>query len=595
MAEQPFQPEPSCRDERHEEQPRRPYRIPAGARSVGILAALGLAATTTGALVVNSRQPHASATDRAQLSSKQQIANGNFTAGISGWRVNSPGIVTAVGNGYRDKSALRLTTRTTSTLAVNDMTNTVASTTAGSKFKVSAWVHTTTPNVNTQLRVREVKDGQLVNEGESHISLRDTSWRQLSFTYSPMTTGASIDVNIVVWRLGPQQSLDIDTVSLRFLPAPTSEPSGDGTAPPDAFAAPPDKSLPEADPAQPSISGTAPVTLDIAPPGMPASSPVPTIDRTACTLSDKLVPSCGALWGIYTKPNGSEGWETPFTSLENSTGRQFDIVKRYHDWSNEGSNGQFPDAAEKALGANGQRTLLFAWTSNIWSDGTFAKWADITAGKYDDTVIRPAAERIKAWNLPVFMSFDHEMDGAMRTKVGTSAEFVAAFRHIHDVMTGSGVSNIIWVWNPTGYLGNASKIAEMYPGDQYVDWIAWDPYNFYHCNNSAWKSPEVTIGSFYDWLVARGMDNKPFMLGEYGSSMDPNNSSAMGDWYSGMNRALKQYPKIKAAVMWNSALSGRPYCDFRLSTSAHTLQGYASAGRDPYLNIDLTDLRVGNR
>jgi Glycosyl hydrolase family 26 len=296
-------------------------------------------------------------------------------------------------------------------------------------------------------------------------------------------------------------------------------------------------------------------------------------------LNAKLVPSCGALWGIYTEPTGSEGWAQPVTSLEQSTGRTFDIVKRYHDWSNAGGNGQFPDTFEQALGANGQRLLDFSWTSNIYSTGGHVMWADIAAGVYDSSVILPEAARLKAWAQPVFMDFDHEMEGQDRLKDGSPAEYIAAYQHIHDVFDSQGVTNVIWVWTSTGWLANVDRIAATYPGDAYVDWIGYDPYNFYTCNGSAWETPTQIVEPFYNWLMSNGHGNKPFMLGEYGSVAT---STATGAWYGGVVPALKGLPNIKAVMEWNSETSTA--CDFRVTTQPTILAGFTQAGLDPYVN-----------
>jgi len=311
------------------------------------------------------------------------------------------------------------------------------------------------------------------------------------------------------------------------------------------------------------------------------SPPESPVEPGPCTVSALLVPSCGVHWGIYTQRSATEGWAQPFLDIEQSIGRRFDLVKRYHDWSNAGGSGQFPDRYEQQLGAEG-RTLAFAWTSNIWSSGTFASWADIASGKYDESVILPAAARLKAWGKPVFLDFDHEMDGRTRTANGTPAEYVAAYRHIHDVMERAGADNIIWAWVPTGTMANTSRIKAMYPGAAYVDWVGYDPYNFYDCNGSSWEDPYESLAPFYTWLSDNGMGDKPVMLGEYGSVPDESNPQRVAQWYAGVSDALQLLPRIKAVIQWNSSTS--PVCDFRVTGSPEALSGFRIASLDPYVN-----------
>ncbi len=312
-----------------------------------------------------------------------------------------------------------------------------------------------------------------------------------------------------------------------------------------------------------------------------SSEPIDSQQLT-CSVGAKLVPSCGVLWGIYTTRVAGQGWATPFLDIEQSIGRRLDLVKRYHDWSNAGGSGQFPDRYETQLGADGSRVLYFAWTSNIWSQGTFASWGDIADGVYDESVILPEAARIKAWGQPVFLDFDHEMDGRTRTANGTPAEYVAAYRHIREVMAAAGADNIIWAWVPTGTMANTARIKAMYPGDAYVDWVGYDPYNFYDCNGSSWETPYESLAPFYTWLANNGMGDKPVLLGEYGSVPDSSDPQRVADWYTGVSDALAQMPRIKAVIQWNSSTSST--CDFRVTGSPEAMSGFRSASLDPYIN-----------
>lgn len=296
--------------------------------------------------------------------------------------------------------------------------------------------------------------------------------------------------------------------------------------------------------------------------------------RRSCARSAILVPSCGLLWGIYASPVGGQNWVTSYTDLESSTGRTFDLVKGYH-----GLSAKFPNRSEQQLGASGARTLYMAWMSRL-SGSQSARWSAIAAGAYDASLIRPEAERIKAWGKKVFLSFDDEMDGLARRGNGTTADYVAAYRHIHSVFAAAGVNNVVWVWTPTGYLGNINLISQEYPGDAYVDWIAWDPYNFYHCNRDRyWKTPQQTFNVFYNWLQSHGHANKPYMLSEYGTAPDANNPSAKAAWFAELPAALATLPNIKAVVQFDSA----PGCDLRVTTGQGTLTAFGKAGRNSYV------------
>jgi beta-mannanase len=55
---------------------------------------------------------------------------------------------------------------------------------------------------------------------------------------------------------------------------------------------------------------------------------------------------------------------------------------------------------------------------------------------------------VRTLNLPIAVSFGHEMNGnwyPWGTAHTTAAQFVAAWRHIHDLFARVGATNVIWV------------------------------------------------------------------------------------------------------------------------------------------------------
>lgn len=99
---------------------------------------------------------------------------------------------------------------------------------------------------------------------------------------------------------------------------------------------------------------------------------------------------------------------------------------------------------------------------------------EISEGR-DDDYIRRTAVAIRDLNVPVALSFAHEMNGdwyPWGIRRATPAEFVGAWRHIHDIFQDTGVSNVIWVWSPTAINPVPSvRLKPYYPGDAYVDWL----------------------------------------------------------------------------------------------------------------------------
>ncbi len=302
----------------------------------------------------------------------------------------------------------------------------------------------------------------------------------------------------------------------------------------------------------------------------------------SCTVTPILEPTCGAWWGMYLPTStGGNGLVAAVAAQERRLGLPLDLIERYHDMSH-GPNGIFPDPGEARLARH--HLLLYSWGPVVWAAHTEYRWPLIASGALDRSVIIPEAKRLRAFPHKVFLTFSAEPDGAVPSE-GTPAQFVAAWRHVYDVFARLGVHNVVWVWTTTGYVPHASTIAALYPGNAYVNWIAYDPYNFFNCHHSPWHSFAQTVSPFYQWLTAHHLGpGKPVMLAEFGSAANPADPGQEAAWYRGIVPAIKRLPRLKALVMWNSATPG---CDLQLSAEPSAARAYREAGMSRYLRPDL--------
>jgi hypothetical protein len=188
------------------------------------------------------------------------------------------------------------------------------------------------------------------------------------------------------------------------------------------------------------------------------------------SVSDKLVPREGAWWGSY--PGQAAG---NVEAREAVYGRQVDVLHRYHDWDDA-----WPTAEEQAYAAQG-RLLFEGWENRIFGGATVC-WADIAAGGHD-AAIDAQAQRLAAFGSRLFVGFMHEPEdnigtcqpGAVNDPVadmGSVEEFKAAYRHIVERVRPVA-PNVVWVLGLMG--GNPDLSWTFYPGDDVVDWVAWDP------------------------------------------------------------------------------------------------------------------------
>lgn len=303
----------------------------------------------------------------------------------------------------------------------------------------------------------------------------------------------------------------------------------------------------------------------------------------SCQLGPKIVPECGVLWGVATKPP-TQG---AIADLEGTLGRKFDFVYRYHDVFQV-----VPDAAERSLVAGG-RLLHMALAARDFAsaDRGSVTWAQIAAGRYDSSLSQQA-RGVASLKVPVFVTFEQEANQKQKMAVlGSAEDFKAAWRHVHGLYVKAGATNVAWVWVMTGSQDNLAAASTMWPGNDVVDWVSWNVYNQSGCAGGAidaskYVSFQDKMLIFYHWLQrdgpAAGIDiKKPIMISETGSAQYPNDPQRSADWYAQIPKTLQSYPQIKAVALWASRDGG---CDYRFQDNAVITRGAATASSEPLVN-----------
>ena len=98
---------------------------------------------------------------------------------------------------------------------------------------------------------------------------------------------------------------------------------------------------------------------------------------------------------------------------------------------------------------------VFSWSSqSIPSklDEPDFQLSDVIEGHHD-SYIRSFAEEARDWGHPFFLRFNWEMNGnwfpwSESVNGNRPGEFVAAWRHVHDIFEQVGATNATWVWCP---------------------------------------------------------------------------------------------------------------------------------------------------
>jgi hypothetical protein len=207
----------------------------------------------------------------------------------------------------------------------------------------------------------------------------------------------------------------------------------------------------------------------------------------------------------------------------------------------------------------------------------------IASGNYDSS-ITAWAQAAKSFGHPFFLVLDEEMNGTWYPyspgqNGNTAASFVAAWRHMHDIFTSVGATNVTWVWCPNVDIdGVYTPFSQMYPGDAYVDWTGLNGYNW---GGSQWMSFSQVFASSYANLLQIA-PSKPIMIGETASAEDGGSKASWITDALGVQLPQK-FPQIKAVLWFNWRVYEKStWWPWEIESSASSQQAFANAISSSY-------------
>ena len=317
---------------------------------------------------------------------------------------------------------------------------------------------------------------------------------------------------------------------------------------------------------------------------------MPRIDKmSAGAPADAIIPipAHGAYTGVYLDHYDDVAGQV--AQYESQTGKRIAIGLIYQDWS----FGFWPEGVQPIVDRG--ITALLSWAP----DATGASILDeIIAGEWDAYIAEWAGEAKKVQS-PILLRFAWEMNGNWQSWSGTlngggettgygdpgrpdgPERFIDAWIHVHDIFESEGCDNIAWVYCPNADSVPAetwNSVASYYPGDDYVDWVALDGYNWGETQDwSHWMTFEEIFGSAIEDLTE--IVEKPVMIAETASAEDAQVVGRKADWITGTyNQIQNQYPEIKAIVWFNLDKE----TDWRIDSSSASLEAYTQAVSGAY-------------
>lgn len=319
-----------------------------------------------------------------------------------------------------------------------------------------------------------------------------------------------------------------------------------------------------------STTSSTPTTTPATPAPTPTPSPATTPPPATPTVATVASPSTDHRWVGFYIP-GAPLDITRLSSLESQVATKATVSHFYQNTSEGFTWTRATYAADH--GSIPLITLEFWNPAYGVSQPSYGLKA-IASGTWDP-YLRSYAQSAKAFGRTIWLRPLHEMNGDWYPWCGTvngntPADFSPAWRHIHDVFAQEGATNVKFVWCPNAdNVPNkpSNLIPNYWPGDDYVDYVALDGYNWGTSRSwSSWRSFGDVFGPAYSAVTA--LTAKPVFIAETGCSPSGGDKAA---WISDMFRAIPQsYPRIWGVTWFNA----NKETDWRIESSADGLAAY---------------------
>lgn len=312
--------------------------------------------------------------------------------------------------------------------------------------------------------------------------------------------------------------------------------------------------------------------------------------------------------GVFNFHDGSGA--SYLNAFENTIDRHIATFLLYQDLSDT-TFAPFPEGLLNDLlmhdGYNTRVTPMITWQPLMGLE-------QINAGNYDADISAYAADAA-VWGQPLRLRFAHEMIQDDNSETGgwygwqdQPEEYQAAYQRIVNLFRAQNADLVEFVWCPNHYPFDADIVEKYYPGEEYVDWLCMDGYNWTNQNNQVgvfpdWQSFDQIFAPLYT-VFTENTDiygEKPIMIGEFGSceagEYDVPGNTKAGWITETMERLIgDSYPEISAFYWFNADKEGSAdpnECDWRVNSSPESEAAFRTAVSDPiFLSHFLLDNRL---
>lgn len=262
--------------------------------------------------------------------------------------------------------------------------------------------------------------------------------------------------------------------------------------------------------------------------------------------------------------------------FEKQAGKKPAMVMWYQDWTQD-----FPLQDARNVVDYGA-VCHVVWEPWLWSDNGKIKLDNIIKGEWDKYIEKWAADA-KAFKETIYLRWGHEFNiekypwGILNNEKDPD-KYIKAWKRVHAIFKKVGADNVKWIWCFNNYPNpdeswNDWELA--YPGDEYVDWIGIDGYNWGTTQSwSGWQSFKEMLRDQVR-RVSKKHPGKPLMIAEFASTEQGGDKAK---WIKEIPGYLKSSMRAVNAIVWFDV---KKESDWRITSSEKSLAAFKAIMKEP--------------
>lgn len=284
------------------------------------------------------------------------------------------------------------------------------------------------------------------------------------------------------------------------------------------------------------------------------------------------------LWGarmdgeVYGTPAQDAPWSTPtWDKFESSTQKKVSMVHfgQPPPWKANFTKDPF----DKCWNRGGAAPLCSM-------DNGGATLSDIASGRYD-TQIKNWATAVRQYGKIIYLRLLWEMNGTWfqwgKEAAANPLNYATAWRRFYSICKSSGANNVYFVWCPNTIFPGSTDLLKLWPGDDYVQYMGIDGYNWGQLKSQPWMSFGQVFVPTYKALCK--LSTKPIIICEVGSTEKGGNKA---QWIDDMFVTLPLYERVYSLVWfnWNNVENGIRN-DWPIESSTASKDAFARGIKNP--------------